>query len=62
MRLCLTELLKHLVTLVENEVLDLGEVESLVLGKGQETARSGDHDVWDLLLDLVTVLLDWLTT
>ena len=41
----LTKLVKHLVTFVKNEVLDVLQVENLLTYEGQQTSRSTDHDV-----------------
>lgn len=40
-----TNLVEHLVTLVEDEALDVAEAELLVSDQGVQTTRSGDNDV-----------------
>lgn len=54
----LTELLKHLVTLVQNKVLDVLQVEGFVAHQREDSARRPDHDVRAALLQDVLVLLD----
>ena len=42
----LTKLFEHFVALVQNEVFDLGGVQSPLPDKRVQTARSGDDNVW----------------
>ena len=48
----LTVLIQHLVTLVENEVFQVGEAKHLVSDEGIDTARGTDDDVRVSLLVL----------
>ena len=52
----LTELLQHLVTLVQNKVLEILQGQFLALDQGQDTAGSADHDVGTVVLDDLLVL------
>ena len=54
----LTQLLQHLVTLVQDEVLDVLEVEGLVSAEGQDAARCPHHDVGAVALHRLLILLD----
>lgn len=54
----LTKLLKHLVAFVQDEVLDVLEVETLVAGQSQDAARGAHHNVGAVLLQHLLVLLD----
>lgn len=55
-----TNLVKHLVTLIENEDLAASEAEVLVADQGVQTAGGGNDDVWVgvLVLQDLGVLLD----
>jgi hypothetical protein len=50
LRELLTNLIQHLVALIENEGLDAVEAELLVSNQGVQPARSGDNDIWVSLL------------
>lgn len=54
----LTKLLQHFVTLIQDEVLDVLEVEGLVSAEGQDAAGGPDHDVGAVVLHHLLVLLD----
>ena len=41
----LTKLVKHLVTFIKNEVLDVLQVENFLTYEGQQTSRSTNHNV-----------------
>jgi hypothetical protein len=60
----LTNLIKHLVALIENEDLDAAEAKDLVADKGVETTWSTDDDVWVLGLigQKFSIGLDWSST
>lgn len=64
-RLCseLTNLVQHLVTLIEDESLDVAEAKLLVSNQSVQTTRCGDDDVWVGLLvgQKLNVLLHWST-
>lgn len=61
---CHTNLVKHLVALIEDEALNIAKAQVLVANKGVETTRSGDDDVGVsfLVLEDVDVILDGGTT
>lgn len=46
----ITNLIQHLVALIQNELLDASEAEFLVAHKGIQTARSSNNDVWKAVL------------
>ena len=54
----LTELLEHLVALVENEVLEVLEVELLAADEGEDPAGRAHHDVRAVRLEHLLVLRD----
>ncbi len=54
----LTELLQHLVALVQDEVLQVLEVQLLAADKGEDPARGADHDVRAVGLEHLLVLAD----
>ncbi len=58
----LTELLKHLVALVENEVLDVLQVELLAADEGQDAAGGADDNVGAVGLQDLLVLGDGQST
>jgi hypothetical protein len=60
----LTNLVKHLVTLIEDEGLDIAQGELLVTDQGVQTTGGGDNDVGVglLVLEDLNVLLDGGTT
>jgi hypothetical protein len=60
----LTGLVKHLVTLIEDEVLQVGEAQVPVTDERVDTARSSDNDVGVgvLVAQKLNVLLDGCTT
>lgn len=60
----LTDLVEHLVALIENKLLDAAESKMLVSNKRIETSWCGDNDVWVglLLVQNIDVILDWSTT
>jgi hypothetical protein len=53
-----TDRLEERITLIEDEELDLLEIEGLLVGKGEDTARGTDHDVRGVLLERSPVLND----
>lgn len=59
-----TNLVEHLVTLIEHETLDVAQAKVLVANEGVKTARGGDDDVRVglLVLENVDVVLDGGTT
>lgn len=54
----LTQLLQHLITLVQDKVLDVLQVEGFVADQGENSARRPYHDVRAALLQYILVLLD----
>ena len=54
----LTELLQHLVALVQDKVLDVLQDQGLPADQGQRAARRPDHNVGAVLLQHLLVLLD----
>lgn len=59
----LTELVKHLVALIKNELANAAELEMLVTDESVETAGSGDDDMWVVFaIEKLDVLLDGSTT
>ena len=54
----LTELLEHLVALVEDEVLEVLEVELLAADEGEDPAGRAHHDVRAVRLEHLLVLRD----
>lgn len=52
-----TDLVEHLVALIENKVLDVSELEGLLTDKGKDTAGSTDKDVWAEILVAEDVLI-----
>lgn len=59
-----TDLIKHLVALVEYEALDVAKAEVLVAYQGIQTTRCGDNDVRVsvLVLEEIDVVLNWSAT
>lgn len=53
----LTELLEHLVALVEDEMFDVTQVECLVAGQRQDPSRCSNHNVRTVLLQHLLVFL-----
>lgn len=51
-------MLQHLVTLIQNEVLDVLQVEGLVPTEGQDAAGGPHHNVRTVVLHHLLVLLD----
>jgi hypothetical protein len=60
----LTNLFKHLVTLIKHKDLNTAETQVLVTDKSVQTTRSGNNDVWVLIFVLqdLNVLLHGRTT
>lgn len=58
----LTELLKHLVTLVQYKVLHIMKVEGLLSHKGQYTPRGTNHNMRTIALQCLLVLLNTYAT
>lgn len=54
----LTELLEHLVALIEDEMFDMTQVECLVARQCQDPAWCPHYNVWTVLLQHLFVLLD----
>ena len=54
----LTKRFEHLVTLVENEMLDIFQVEASVASEGEDASRGADDDVRAILLQRILILLD----
>ena len=52
------QLLQHLVTLVQDEVLDLLQRECLLPNQGQSSTRSSDYNVGRIALQCFFVLCD----
>lgn len=53
-----TELLQHLIALIQDEVFDVLEAEGLVADESEDTPRRPHHNVWAVLLHHLLVLLD----
>ena len=49
---------QHLVTLIENEMLRLLQLQVLILDQGQNTSGGADHNVGAVILERFMVLLD----
>ena len=54
----LTECLQHLVTLVENKVFDVLEVEASVPSESEDSSWSTNDDMWTILLQGVLILFN----
>lgn len=54
-----TQLLQHLVALVQNEILEVLQIQLLGAHQRQNTARGADYDVWAVALQHFLILLDW---
>lgn len=53
----LTELLQHFITLIQDEVFDVTQVQSLVACQCQDSARCSNHDVRRVLLQHLFIFL-----
>ena len=58
----LTEGVKHFVTLIENKVFDIFQVQGSVTDQSLETTWSCDDNMRWVLLQCFLVLIDWHTT
>ena len=52
------QLFQHLVTLVQNEMLHVLQVQSLVSNQRRNSTRSADNDVWSVTLQSFFILQD----